>query len=42
LSGLGLLAPSAWLERLKQAQALADQVFTIADDVVAHHPDIYD
>jgi hypothetical protein len=42
LRELGLLAPEDWPSRLREARALVDTVFGIADMVVEGHPDIVD
>lgn len=42
LSGLDLLAPQAWPDRVQQAQELIDEISGIADGVVRCHPDIVD
>jgi hypothetical protein len=42
LSGLDLLTPQAWPDRVQQAQELIDEISGIADGVVMCHPDIVD
>jgi hypothetical protein len=42
LTDMGWNTPSGVTSHLKQARELTDQVFKVADNIVAHNPDVVD
>jgi hypothetical protein len=42
LDGMGLSTPEDWTARAEQARAVAEEVFQVADEIVAQNPEIVD